>query len=154
MKKIISDGGRKQAGFTHEESDCTVRTLAHIANLSYPEAHEIMKEAGRKDGECSSVYNGLVEAQNLGKLRFHRVEVEERERIINAAPGFVGCTGKPLLAKRMMPINITQFVRQHSRGRYVVRIKQHVFALIDGVMYDAYKQHGGALVQAAWEVRI
>jgi len=28
-----------------------------------------------------------------------------------------------------------------SKGRYVVRIKGHVFCVIDGVIYDTFKQH-------------
>ncbi len=140
--KVITDAGRVKSGFADENNDCTVRALAKAGNMGYAEAHKIMAEEERKPGHPASVFNGIVNANEKNLLNYKHVELAKHERVYNGAPGYVGINNRPILVHRLVGPNIKQFVERYPRGRYILRIKKHVFAVIDGVMYDKYKQHG------------
>lgn len=100
-----------------------------------------------------SMYGGLAIAVDKNLLSYKTVDLPLRQRVFNGALGYVGCNGRAILVHRWVGPSIKQFVQSHPTGRYILRIKKHVFAVIDGKMYDAYKQHGGAEVQRAWEIK-
>lgn len=150
--KVITDAGRVTSGYAGEEKDCTVRALAKAGNMSYEQAHTIMAEEGRKTGRGASMIGGILNAAMKKLLTYKYIELPKHERVYNGAPGFVGINNRPILVHRNVGPNIKQFVERYPRGRYILRIKKHVFAVIDGVMYDKYKQHGGAEVKAVWEI--
>jgi hypothetical protein len=50
-RSIFTDGGRTREGFPYERQDCTVRALALARQISYNEAHGLLKWAGRQDGQ-------------------------------------------------------------------------------------------------------
>jgi hypothetical protein len=152
LNRKITDAGRSQAGFGQENNDCTVRALAKAGNIDYKLAHEIMAEEGRKPNCTSNMMCGLLNARDKNLLKYEHVQLAKHERMFQYAIGFFGPTGECLKFNKMVGPNINQFVQQHPRGRYIVRIKRHVFAVIDGVIYDRYKQHAGALVLAAYKI--
>jgi|APGre2960657505_1045072.scaffolds.fasta_scaffold05862_4 hypothetical protein len=63
MKTVISDGGRKEAGFLNERNDCTVRATAMVMGVSYKAAHIKIAKLGRK--ERRGFYFSQI-AKNIG----------------------------------------------------------------------------------------
>jgi hypothetical protein len=151
MKKVILDC-RTGIFKNTETNDCTVGALATAANIPYEQAHNIMEKTGRRIGRGGTIFRGIVHASLVGLLKYTILELPKHKRVFNAAPGFVGVNGKAILTTHFVGPSIKQFIAQHPRGRYIVKIKRHAFALIDGVMFDRYKQHAGAIVKNAWKI--
>ncbi len=45
---VCTDGGRASSSRPRQRNDCTVRALAIAGGLSYDDAYDLLKEAGRK----------------------------------------------------------------------------------------------------------
>lgn len=126
-----------------EHSDCTVRALANVEVMLYPEAHELMRSYGRQQGA------------GLSMDKVHEAYTE-------AGLELVGTFGKSSLAiwcntwfnnkKINKGCTLAKFVEQHQEGRYIVYIKGHVLALVDGDVIDTIKNSASARVLAAWKV--
>jgi hypothetical protein len=107
-----TDGGREASGFI-EWNDCTVRALACVTDTPYAEAHRIFCGIGRGVGKRAS----------FGEmLRAHEYCVR-------------GYIASPLV---LSPRTVAQFLKQAKQqgGRYVVRTRGHVFAVVDGIILD------------------
>lgn len=63
INTLLTDSGRKASGIK-EKADCTVRAVAEVFGLQYTEAHEKMKELGRKN-RCAVKFFKLVDALGL-----------------------------------------------------------------------------------------
>lgn len=125
----INDGGRRTSGrHLAETRDCTVRALATAAQIPYDTAHSIAKSAGRKNRRGFRTTLLLKHAEKHG---------------VNAA--------RTALGRRR--VKVSTFIRQHSEGRYIVRIRRHAFAVIDGVIHDLDRiVKPGCLVTHAWRI--
>ena len=110
MQVIYTDGGRAKTEYEgREDFDCTVMALAHAASMSYEHAHEILRISGRLEGCTHMMEDGLktYEAEGLG----------------SSIP-FEGTW------------NLVDVVREHPEGRFIVRKRGHVFAIVDGIVYE------------------
>lgn len=115
------DAGRHVA-FAFERRDCTVRALALFAGLSYLAAHQLMALAGRKDG---------------GTLRgVHYRPVMDRygEHITTARPR-----------------TLQRFLREHPSGAFLLEMRGHVVAVIDGRIEDLCPLPARCLVKSYWQ---
>jgi hypothetical protein len=127
-----TDGGRRKEGFTQEKNDCTVRAVAIACEVSYADAHEELRQRGRKDGK------GFAMTPS-----FKANPVVCGKRLVKAFD-FIDNQGKCIClvtARRMFP-----------RGRYIVRKSGHAFALIDGVDHDLSGNSKWIMVKAMWRV--
>lgn len=106
-----SDGGK---GERAEQRDCTVRAVAIVASIPYREAHTILRRAGRKDGRT---FQFLSWACGYGAI------ADRLKLIFTAVHG----GGR---------LTVNQFMLKNLKGRYIVRVNRHVFAVIDGVIKD------------------
>src|SRR5687768_18594660 len=85
-KSNYSDGGRKEFGFINEANDCTVRCVAFAYDISYSEAHAMLKTWGRKDGQgCYGFANFMnkqkfIQSDKIGRSEERRVGKEKRYR--------------------------------------------------------------------------
>lgn len=103
-----SDGGRVEAGFTHEKNDCTVRAAVVRFTTSYARAHELLASVGRRDRRGVNL---------LGiKALFERMGLEGT---------------RPLFR-----ITLNQFIAQHPKGRFYVVVRGHAVGISDGVCID------------------
>lgn len=150
MKKIVLDC--RTGSYKDEKNDCTVNALATAGNIPYEHAYKIMAHVGRKPGRGSCIFSGIFDASVSGLLRYTKLVLPVRQRVFNGAPGFVGINGRGIRVTRFVGPTIKEFIAQHPQGRYILRINKHAFALIDGVMFDRFKQHAGAIVQKAWKI--
>ena len=108
MRLATSRYAQRPAKFAYERHDCAVRALAVAADISYDEAHAALKRNGRKDKRATYPASTRGVAAEYGF-------VEEPEK-----------RGKTL----------AQFTRQQPVGRYLVRIRNHALAVVDGVVHD------------------
>ena len=142
MRKVITDGGKKASGFSQESKDCTVRALSICCAVSYEEAHAALASEGRRTARpCTT--SVLLRAVNKFK-HAEPLTVPRELKNIYLPDGFY--------VQRWLGCNIKTFVQNLGPGRYLISIKKHVFAVIDGVIYDSFKQHAGARVQGAWRI--
>ena len=102
------------ASISHNErKDCTVVAMALALDLDYKTVHSAMAIAGRKHGKaCNFSVIGRKAAADLGFLM---------ETLLDySAKTMITAERDPKLAK----------------GRYIIQIRRHVAALIDGKVID------------------
>jgi hypothetical protein len=126
MQLYITDGGRRSSGFVSEKSDCTVRALACALDIPYNEAHAVAKRAGRKRGRRFRTHLMLNQAVRDGILHTK----------LYPSPG----------------LTLNRAVEQHPRGRFIIRIRNHVLALVDGVIHDMYLSGARCRVRDIWQI--
>lgn len=106
-----------------EKRDCTVRAVSACLDISYSEAHEKMQKLGRKNG-CGFTFRE-PEVQCLG---------------LELCPEF--CCRK-----------LVKILPELSEGRFIVRVRRHVFAVVNGVVLDNFEPQGGKNVLAVYRVK-
>jgi hypothetical protein len=119
-----------------ERADCSVRALAIAAGMSYADAYQAFKEAGREDGKRTS---WAVSCRLYERLGFCRHETRTCRY-----------DGRRIAASYM---TVAQLIRGHPKGRFILNRRGHAFALIDGVVHDWASGTGPrSRVRAAWKI--
>lgn len=125
-----SSGGRCLEG---EQHDCTVRALAIALETPYQWAHQFMAANGREFGKgantrCyrSAEYNG------------HKLVVAAQE--FPAQGEGIRLTVKGWIKSGILP------------DRCILRIRKHVFAVVNGTVVDTFKPGPRSIVDTIWEV--
>jgi len=126
-----TDSGRGESKRPKQTNDCTVRALANISGQPYDECYDLLKERGRKCSRGGDFPNSRKDDEALGI-----------EFIWQSFPAVKG--------KRRM--NIGDFCEAHPEGKYIARTAKHVFAVIDGVVHDSFKQAPYRCVYGCWKV--
>lgn len=125
---VWSDGGRSQSKRPRQKDDCTVRALAIACAMPYDEAYDILAQAGRK---CS---RGFPFAE-----------------WINCQPWATKIAFPAVKGQRRM--NPSSFVSVYPSGTYICKVAKHVFAVIDGVLYDTSENPPDRCIYTAWAVK-
>lgn len=113
----------------NEHNDCTVIALTLTTGKPYIWCHTAMKEAGRKVRGRAVMERGIDVVKNRG---------------INIR--YLGCP-----KRNGRPISVKTIGEPHPKGRYIVRVRGHVLALVDGEVLDWTKDRRH-IVQDMWEV--
>ena len=124
---VSHDAGRANSSRPRQRNDCTVRALAIARSMSYDDAYDLLKDAGRK---CSRGFHfgDWVEAQPWAKkISFPAIKGQRR-------------------------MNPARFVVDFPEGRYILRVAKHVFAVVDGVAYDTFENAPDRCVYCAWKI--
>ena len=109
MKILINlDSMRTVKG---ETADCGVTSLAIAGGVSYREAWRLLNNWGRNKGEGVSPYQLEMAAKglNFNSKRFSAL-------------------GR---------VTLGQFIKIHSKGKFIAYTKTHAMAVVDGRLYDA-----------------
>lgn len=124
MPVVITDGGRRAAGYRGDTGDCVTRAIAIATAFSYAEAYAIVNATAQ-----------LERPRNGRRRSSARTGVHKRTtRRVMAAMGWVwhptmtigsGCTTH--LAVGELP-----------PGRLIVSVSRHIVAVIDGTVFDTY----------------
>jgi hypothetical protein len=131
MKLFLHDGGQSDTIYAGEENTCTVRALAITANISYEDAYDIMQEAGRRPNGRIFMGMGLSKFQECGG---HYECVYCR-----------GIFSPRITLRKMLP--------QLEEGNYIVRVRRHVFAVVDGLVYDTELLPArNSIIETVWKV--
>lgn len=137
-----------------EKNDCEVRAIAAVADITYEEAHAYAKKVLKREDK-NGTYRGTAEYNKNGvyglpteNLRYPNPNNSRRMGIwteyergdwVEVCKSTVGT-----------------FVKNHPQGRYMVYIRKHAFAVIDGKVYgnsdDGLKER--AIVLNAWKVEL
>ena len=128
-----------------EENDCVVRAVSHAFDVDYIKAHHFCEmKLHRKSGEgtyTSWYLPNIKQAfgkkiKQLGKARKYsdykwvtRPQKSKVEKWSNAKGKWV--TKREVI---QVPYKVKEFVKAHSEGNYIITVKGHAFALIDGVI--------------------
>jgi hypothetical protein len=131
-----------EAGFEYETNDCTVRALAVAVGVPYRDAHASLARAGRQPRH-GMYFNELLASWSRSQqvvygYRFERMAIPSatvthaRRRSVSA-DGWNRST--TMYLKRNRP-TLASILSTLKTGRYLVVITRHVFAVIDGVIYD------------------
>jgi len=125
MEFIENDGGRKEAGYKGSTGDCVCRSIAIITGKPYQEVYDAL--------------NLLAETERTGK---------RKKKKSNSRNGVYRITYdrylKSLGYKWIATMKIGSGCKVHLRpeelpkGRLVVRVSEHITAVIDGVLHDVY----------------
>ncbi len=111
--------------FSFEKLDCTVRAIAHACNVPYSESHKFMKANGRKDRHRVS-FNEVME----GKTE--------------------------LFGKQVLKVNhvgtVKSFLEKNPIGKFMVNVRGHIFAVVDGKVYDLAVVKIQAPVRQIWQI--
>jgi len=103
-----------------ENNDCTVKAVAIACQVPYEEAHEYLRSIGRKWGRGHRwQINGHGYAERLDKLGIEGEEIEVKSKTVKT------------------------LARELTKGNYMVKVKGHVLAIVDGKVEDwtAGRQH-------------
>jgi hypothetical protein len=98
-----------------DKNNCTVVTLAAVTGIPYPEAYEICKKAGRKDGKgmYSHELIAYFNRNHSDKGKFKEIDLNGRSRM-----------------------SLNKFLYNYPRGHFYVRKRSHVFTVSNGVVLD------------------
>lgn len=136
-RKLIGTGiksvylGTRDEGFEHESNDCFVKALQAVTGVPYRDAHEFCRtQMGRKDRKGTSCMAPMM-------------QIERERETVYGFRVFRHATGVEHPARyswmRQTAIRydtLTQFVRTHKTGKFLVWSNRHAWAVIDGVVYD------------------
>ena len=100
---------RERQGFA-EKRDCSVVALSIAAGIPYDVAHGICKAAGRQNRE------------GMYFMEWCRTQAT--------------ICGYKVTVVNVPRITLAQVIRDFPKGRLICRKKNHVFAVIDGVVHD------------------
>ncbi len=133
MKHVAYDRVQKMSAVLGEWNDCTVMATALACDMEYLDAHDICSELGRrKGGRLNTVWKLIPRLKDLG----YRVRAFDREELIQGNGSMY---------------TMVSIVRKLGVGRYIVQVRGHVAAVVDGEVLDwtAGRRHR---VLRIWEI--
>lgn len=129
----------KSAGYgatKHGESnDCTVRAMANSSGMDYDSVHYVLKKNGRKDNKGVR-YDVIMPSMKelgfqfvgvFGKTRAAKCGIEHAAKYFDVVEG-----------SQNKPITLGNLVKSLPFGKFVVIIKGHAIALVDGNLIDTF----------------
>lgn len=113
MRHSYSDGGRQNSAFVDERNDCTVRAFAIATGLPYENARAVMASLGRQPGKGMSGYHSMMDSLKGDVFNGYKI--------------------KPIT---VFYRTVGAFVKTHPEGRYILSVRNHVLAVIEGEVQD------------------
>jgi hypothetical protein len=139
---LIKSDCRGVERFDYEDNDCTVRALANCLGLPYKLAHRFLAKAGRQPKQGMKVTDWQPVYERFGiklksvhgstkgaRFMAHKYKIEQQ-------PG----------------ITLEKLLPSLQQGRYVIKIRGHVFAVVGGKVLDYGYNAAGSRVQAVYKL--
>ena len=129
-----------------ENNDCVVRAVSHAFDVDYIKAHHFCEmKLHRKsgDGTYTSRYMPKIKQafgkklKQLGKSGKYNKDYRYLTRDQKSKVKKWSNAKQKWVTKRetvQVPYKVNEFVKAHSEGNYIITVKGHAFALIDGVI--------------------
>jgi hypothetical protein len=124
--KVIQSASKGVERFDGEANDCTVRALANAYGMPYKLAHKIMTKQGR---QSKSGLHPAKTHEALTRMGFNLL-------------GVYGTTKKARFLARMLDcqpkagITLATLLTSIGLGRYVITIRGHALAVVNGEVLD------------------
>lgn len=129
MKLVVSDGGRKAAGYKGTAGDCVCRAVAIASGRPYREVYEALADVNARTPQSKRRKHGKP-----GR-RTARDGIFTQSKLFDDYMTSIGFVWTPTM-------QIGSGCRVHLRedelpmGRLVVSVSKHMCAVIDGVLHD------------------
>lgn len=89
--------------------DCSIRSLSTVLGISWANAYDMLSDSARDLGLMMSSVEAVEEFLDT---RFKRVFVYEK--------------------------TVGEFIKNHTRGKFLITMPGHITALVDGYNYDTF----------------
>ena len=139
---LIKSDSKGVERFEGEANDCTVRALANASGMPYKLAHKIMRKAGREERRGMHADHWLPVLNRLG------FTLESIHGTTRGAKYLSYKTGK--LAQP--GITLDNLLNRLGYGRFIIKIRGHVLAVVDGQVLDYGYNPAGSKVQAVFKL--
>ena len=110
--------------FVFEKNDCVVVALATAFNVSYEIAHDVCRLNGRKnrDGMCVThmLSKPIIFGKNIERINFPYYSWDRLSKDGIFTPR----------------VNVKRFIQQNPLGIFLIKIRDHIFTIKDGIAYD------------------
>ena len=128
-----------------ENNDCVVRAVSHAFGVKYIKAHHFCEmKLHRKSGEGTYTRRYLPaikqafgkKLKQLGKKSkysdFRHITRPQKSKV----EIWSNAKQKWVMKREIVQVEykVNEFIKAHSEGKYLVTVKGHMFALIDGVI--------------------
>ena len=133
-KRVIpaaSTGVTKQG----EDKDCVVRAITNVTGLPYDEVHAVLKKHGRKDRHGTYYQTSLAAMKELGFVGIPTTQDYWARNLKSAVAG-----------KR----SLNQVLKDLPMGKFVVYVRGHATALVNGKIIDTFDQSKQKPVKVIW----
>lgn len=140
MKVMITDGGRKEAGYKSKKSgDCVCRAISIATEKDYQEVYDTLNELAEK------------ERPRNGKKRSNS-NTGVYKPTIKKYMESIGWTWVPTM-KIGTGCQVHLKKEELPKGRLVVSVSKHLVAVIDGVIHDNHdpSRNGTRCVYGYWK---
>lgn len=121
----LDDGGRNLSRRPHQANDCCVRALTIVTGLLYDTVYDELSRAGRRSHDGFDLTSYLARRRTFLGHKF--ISTRFRRQIL-----------------------ISDVFKTYKRGRHVVDLNDHVFALINGCAYDLVRVKPTTQVLGIW----
>lgn len=103
--------------------DCTARALSTALGIPWSEAYDMLSNSARDMGMMMGSVDAVEEFLDRW---FERVYITEE--------------------------TVSEFIRNHPRGRFLITMPGHITALVEGVNYDTFDP-GNKHIWSAWTIK-
>jgi hypothetical protein len=150
--EFVAGGGAMKAicctptdRFGTETKDCTVRATSFALNMTYTEAHALLKGLGRKDRKGMVFVDKLDGLTELAGRKITRIAIPSLP--VRGKYGAINYNGYRTLEQVLrMP--------ELRRGRYIVVTTRHALAYIGGYIHDANRPQPRAKVYRVYQIEL
>ena len=123
-----------------DKNDCAIRAIANVSPTPYPELRQRMMELGRRvnRGTPWTALNKMYKEQGARDITIWGKAGRKIERWTDYD------------RKVETGISVANFIKAHQTGRYIVVIRKHAFALINGQIVDYVNNKAKSRVMASY----
>jgi len=126
MRIVVTDGGRKAAGFKGKAGDCVCRSVAIATGLPYQQVYDRLAHGNATQRASSRTpKRGRTASEGINTSRKWFSDYMAELGFVWTPTMFVGSGCKVHLRDGELPM-----------GRLIVNVSRHYTAVIDGVIHD------------------
>ena len=118
-----------------EKNDCVVRAMASACDINYDTAHGLVKTEMKREDRMGTLNNDIVSA--MKKFAKEGLEIAGKKFEVSLL-GKSRITNRYKLHGEIIDRQKTvkSFIKDNSKGTYVVLVSKHAFTVKDGVLID------------------
>lgn len=124
--------------------DCTVRALANIKDMPYEQAEQTLRNFGRKNNKGCQLHVWVPAYESFGIKMVGIYGRTNNAKWVRSNYPSVPCNSSITIGKLIDGLN--------KNKKYVVLIRGHVFAVVDGCIIDIVDNHAQWQVVALFEL--